>query len=84
MIDRELADVKLFEAAELQLEFADGELADGKSTDGDSSEGYGADSKRAAGCCADFDEGSCAWAKSHAAIVAPLCGPAICRIALSG
>lgn len=84
VIDRELADVKLLEAAELQLEFADGELADGESADGDCSERYGSDSERAAGYSADFDKGSCAWAKSHAGIVDPLCGRVICRIALRG
>ncbi len=84
VIDRELADVKLFEAAELQPEFADGELADGESADGDGSEGDGTNSQRTAGCCADFDEGTCAWAKSHAGIVDPLCGPVIRRIGLRG
>lgn len=73
MIDRELADVKLFQVTELELEFADGELADSESTDGYGTEGDGSDGDGPDGCgpggCADFYDGSCAGTESHAGIV---------------
>ena len=84
MIDGELVDVKLFKLAELQLEFADGDPADGESADGRGSEGDGADSQRASSSGAEFDEGSCAWAKSHAGIVERVCRPRILQDSLEG
>jgi hypothetical protein len=73
VVDGELADVKGIEAAELQLELADGELADGDGSDGDGSDRDGSEgcggSGRKTGRCGGFDDAGWTRQKSHAGIL---------------